>query len=301
MIKVAYYEFNNLGDRLSPELVHWISGDETQCDPNYTADIFAVGSILNFYRPFYFIRKGFGAWLRRRKVQIRRFLSKKLYVWGSGFLQYPSLEPSIPMRDIEWCALRGKLTFSLLKRLPLNEPLHLSENFTLGDPGLLFERMFPGEMNIQYDFGLIPHERDQEQCKAWAVQFGKKGLQVKILDVFDSPVHFFQDIRSCDVVLSSSLHGLIIADSLGIPNRHVIFSTLGHSKEDFILKFNDYYSIYNSADLNTPLSTQDVEAIESSIPWAIRKSYRISAQQMEECRAKLVQAFPKEFIKRTQI
>lgn len=297
MIKVAYYEFDNIGDRLSPELVRWISGDNVECDPNYTADLFAVGSILNFYSPFYRVRKGPRAWLGRHKVQLSRVFSGKLRVWGSGFLTYPVLESVIPLRTIEWHALRGKISLEILKKLSIKEIINFTKDFSLGDPGLLYEKLFPGERSIQYDLGIIPHEKDQKECSVWTKQFQKLGLQVKVLDVFSSPNVFFQELRSCDVILSSSLHGLIIADSIGIPNRHIIFSTLEHSKEDFLLKFNDYYSIYDPKDVNAPLLKNEVEDFGVTIPKILHSTYRISHQQMEECRIGIRNAFPKELIK----
>ena len=48
-------------------------------------------------------------------------------------------------------------------------------------------------------------------------------------------------MSQCEVVISSAMHGLITADSLGIPNARAIISN-NITGGDY--KFNDYYSIY---------------------------------------------------------
>ncbi|HAV11936.1 MAG TPA: hypothetical protein DCX06_00360 [Opitutae bacterium] len=40
--------------------------------------------------------------------------------------------------------------------------------------------------------------------------------EVKVIDVFDAPKDVIKQIAQCDFILSSSLHGLIVADSLKI-------------------------------------------------------------------------------------
>ena len=46
-------------------------------------------------------------------------------------------------------------------------------------------------------------------------------------------------ISGCTVVFSSSLHGLILADSYGIPNAHIIIT---NKLQGDTYKFEDYYS-----------------------------------------------------------
>ena len=64
--------------------------------------------------------------------------------------------------------------------------------------------------------------------------------EIKIIDIQSEGVEqFVIDILSCENILSSSLHGLILAEAYGIPTCRVVFSEkiLGG---DF--KFYDYYS-----------------------------------------------------------
>lgn len=66
---------------------------------------------------------------------------------------------------------------------------------------------------------------------------GLKG--VTVIDVEIDVMTVTRQIAACGLVLSSSLHGLIVADAFGIPNQRLKFS--GKLKgEDF--KFSDYAS-----------------------------------------------------------
>lgn len=71
-----------------------------------------------------------------------------------------------------------------------------------------------------------------------------------ILDVKCTPKTMANSIAECETVLSSSLHGLIFADSLGIPNKWITFekNLIGGC-----FKFDDYYSCFE----------------EENIPWSI--------------------------------
>lgn len=125
--------------------------------------------------------------------------------------------------------LRGELT---------KKCIGCHEDVVLGDPGLLAVRLLKTRMRKKYLLGFIPHYSDE-----------KMGLSQKFLDLSDtriivispqrSPMKVIQDIDQCEYIVSSSLHGLIVADSLGIPNGRLVLSDkiVGG---DF--KYDDYYS-----------------------------------------------------------
>jgi pyruvyltransferase len=52
-------------------------------------------------------------------------------------------------------------------------------------------------------------------------------------------LHFINELASCDYILSSSLHGLILSDAYGIPNKWISISNNLSGRE---FKFKDYYS-----------------------------------------------------------
>lgn len=64
-----------------------------------------------------------------------------------------------------------------------------------------------------------------------------------------------EEICSCQYIVSSSLHGLIIADSYNIPNGRIKLNELDDSND---YKFKDYYS-----SLNEELRTLDITGQET--------------------------------------
>lgn len=168
-------------------------------------------------------------------------LFKPIKVWGSGFLTEPRFVRPFVKKRLDVYALRGKLTHRYLAKYGF---VDANAAIPYGDPGLLYAELFGIKKDTQYDLGVIPHVRDAEAGRAIAESYSKKGLKVNLIDASQTPSVVVGEIAKCEKVLSSSLHGLIVSDSLGIPNRHLVLSTLGHSKDDFYLKFKDYYSAF---------------------------------------------------------
>jgi len=68
------------------------------------------------------------------------------------------------------------------------------------------------------------------------------GPGVRIIDVAWTPQEVAREIAACDAVISSSLHGLIFSDALGVPNAHI---RLSDRLTGGMYKFHDYYSAYS--------------------------------------------------------
>jgi len=144
-------------------------------------------------------------------------------ILGSG-LKYKESEKDLSKANV--LALRGKLT---------RERCILRNNVLLGDVGLL-SHLFVRSRDKKFVLGIVPHfqDKDRWQVKEW---IGRKF--VKIIDIEAGVEQVVNDIASCEMVVSSALHGLIVADSIGIPNRWVILD-----KKMDRFKFYDYYSVF---------------------------------------------------------
>lgn len=121
-----------------------------------------------------------------------------------------------------------------------------TERGVVGDPGLILDRVFPAQVSKKFRIGIVPHfvDKDHEIIKLWASRFGD---HCTVIDVLRSPPKVISDIKSCQYILSSSLHGLIVADAFNIPNaRFVIRETMPNDFYDY--KFHDYYSSLESFD-----------------------------------------------------
>ena len=101
-----------------------------------------------------------------------------------------------------------------------------------------------------YQVGIVPHYLHKSHPVVLALA-ERLGPMARVIDVFDSPRQVVTEIASCKHIFSSSLHGLVVADSIGIPNRWVLLS------DDLIggsFKFRDYYSAYGIEETSVELT-----------------------------------------------
>lgn len=102
----------------------------------------------------------------------------------------------------------------------------------LGDPVVLVDA-WATRSEIRHRFGLVPHVRSVPRWR----QLNTRGLH--LIDPGLPPWQVVEEIAACETVLSQSLHGLIVADALGVPNVWVAPSS------DMVgdrFKFDDYFS-----------------------------------------------------------
>jgi pyruvyltransferase len=200
-IPLMWCEGRNWGDALSPYLVRLLSGKEVVLRTGlHHRRFLAIGSILSD-------------------------ANEHAEVWGSGFIR---VNDRVRVGPRKVHAVRGPLTRDLLLRQGVDCPE------VYGDPALLLPKFFNPEVEKRHAVGIIPHYIDKGH--PWLRQF-MLDPQVRIIDIEASIEDFVRDVKSCDVILSSSLHGLICADSYGISNTWIKLSgdVVGG---DF--KFRDY-------------------------------------------------------------
>jgi len=215
----------NFGDYLSPLIISRLSGEKVEYSPVKSADVISIGSIL------------------KRLHKLRGFpFPKKLIVWGSGAgvpdLRYPGHH--------NYIAVRGEHS---LKLLDCKE----KESIVLGDPGLLADQLFDlKRISRKRRIGIIPHYVDAGASSL--VRLCHEYENIKVLSVYTEIEELLSEIKNCDLVLSSSLHGLIVSDSLGVPNAWLKIS----EKLDSDFKFYDYYSIWGESMKTAPLKVEEL-------------------------------------------
>ena len=130
--------------------------------------------------------------------------------------------------------------------------------------------------------GIIPHYRDQNQAavRELANHFDK----TVVIDVLADPMETLNQIAECELIISSSLHGLIVADAMGIPNRHVFFSdnVTGNG-----FKFRDYNSVFDRDGVLPSLPAEN--AIHMSAD-ELFGGYRSKQSRISELQQKLMSA-----------
>ena len=290
MIRLVYPTDPNFGDAMSPLIVEKLSGHKVVPSAMWKADMMAVGSV--FYRGDYFMADTYHAGLLRRAKaaawDLNRILSRPITVWGSGFLQYPPFRKPHFCRKLNIRALRGHYTRRILEQYGLMKG---NEKIAYGDPGLLFADLFGINPNPKHDIGIIPHKYDVE--RGWLGKlngvFQEVGVNAKIINAADAPKKVVTEISECNKIMSASLHGLIVADSLGIPNLHMQISMLGHSQKDYELKFHDYYSAYDDA-MPTMISVKDI--LDNPIKYVKEVGYhKTDGGKIAEVKEKLSQSY----------
>ncbi|WP_169578128.1 polysaccharide pyruvyl transferase family protein [Salinimicrobium xinjiangense] len=101
------------------------------------------------------------------------------------------------------------------------------------DPGILASKIYPCQEKKKFKLGIVPHKRDIDFIKNLSCV-----AEIKIIDPRDHPFKVAKQIKQCHFIASSSLHGLIFADSFRIPNIHLRF---GDRPVGGLFKFKDYY------------------------------------------------------------
>lgn len=282
--------YKNFGDALSPILVQEMLGEPVVSTGSTNSEMVAVGSLFAFGRGLYRERnhplsvEG----LKVLRLKAIDAISPKLKVWGTGFLYEKVPAQPVPIRSLDVRAVRGKYTLDILMRTGL---CPRESRVALGDPGVFYASLMNELPCKEYDLGVVPHEVDRYAGEFVVESLAKQGVRVKYINVCDDPLKVVADIASCDKILSSSLHGLIVADSLGIPNRQMMLSYFGYTKDQYLFKYRDYYSAYGF-ELRDPLTPADVFADFALLSKKIGECPIVSQSMVSEVKDKLLSAFP---------
>lgn len=135
---------------------------------------------------------------------------------------------------------KTKLILPNAKILAVRGPLTakgLKGDFVSADPALLADELV-GPVDKIYDLGLVPHWTDR--TLEHEVKFLK--YNPKIIRVNADPLQVIREIGQCRKIVSSSLHGIILADAFDIPRRIEISPRmLTHAhQEGGLFKWQDY-------------------------------------------------------------
>jgi len=221
-IIVSYFDrINNFGDKLNPYLIQKISDKKVY---NYTNVI----NISN--KPVYSV---IGSILDNKNI-------KNLEIWGSGFISKNG-KFIIPPKKIH--AVRGPLSRELI----LKQGIPCPENY--GDPALLLPFFYNVKTKYKkYKVGIVPHYVDKDNI--FIDKFKKRYEDdVVIIDVKDNLFNVIEIINQCEIIASSSLHGIIIADTYNIPSLWIKLSNNLYGGD---FKFLDYLLSVKKKNL-TPL------------------------------------------------
>ena len=263
----------NFGDQLNIDLMMCLTGQPVRCASTEEATHVGIGSLLEQFL--------------QRKSSPRSF-GKPLSVWGTGFIasegQHPHLKEDITgrfIRPLQLNAVRGLLTLERLREMGLD-----ISKAAIGDPGLLAKLLVPKKtVRKKYQLGLIPHYVDKNEPIFSLLQ--KRFRSSKLICVEQKPTSFLADLQQCDVIISSAMHGLTAADSLGIPNiRAKVSDRITGGDYEFL----DYYSAFNLAPRT--LTLEDLFALTEHDLANIHADYAVDNRAVDRIISNLLSSCP---------
>lgn len=234
------FNFKNLGDNISPVIVEYVAKQKNiqlNKPVKKTQHLFAVGSIITAG-------------------------PQDCTVWGSGLLNTRILN-RLASRKLDVRAVRGPLTRIVL----MDQGYEVPEIY--GDPAILMPLIYNVSVEKKYKVGLITHFNE-------TVEDDSEDKYHRINIVTDDYKNFVREVKSCEMIVSSSLHGIIFAESYGVP------AVLLKPKCD-LLKYFDYY--YSTGRYKFPMLENLSKLDDVCVP---------EIPDFTEMREKLIEAFPKD-------
>lgn len=254
--RYAEKEHGNFGDEITRLIIEKIFKKEVIWASPEECTIVGAGSVIDYV--------------------LETMQKNRPYLWGTGFIKESASR--IGKETFGVAALRGKLSLS---RADVTYPV------ALGDPGILASYLLDSAPVIKkFKLGLIPHYIDYETDIVKKLR--NLSTDLIVIDPTQECQSVIQKISECEMILSSSLHGLIVADSLSIPNHRLIISDNLVGGE---YKFLDYYSVYDNERYNPMLPESIMDLSLADICELVLDNYK-EPLGIEKIKKRLIESFP---------
>ena len=241
-----FQRVDNVGDYISVIILDWMLKKRgLKPEEGRNVHLFGTGSILGFSRA-------------------------DGVVWGSGVLdifrtRLVTLRHRYVKYDIR--AVRGPLTREILSVAGYD-----CSRAVFGDPGILMPLIFPEpQMEKRYKFCVVNHFVNEEKH----LDEGEDTLTISAGT--NNYKDFIRSICSAETVISSSLHGIILAEAYHIPAIWLL-----ENLEYSVQKYYDYY--YSTDRYNVPVARSVEEARHLAPP-----PLPVNLENMQQA---LMEAFP---------
>ncbi len=210
----------NFGDILTPYVMWHGFGVMPRWAPITQADGLCIGSIAKFARP-------------------------GKHVWGTGMPR--DSDPLCPTAI--YASVRGPLSRAAV----LASGGKVPEIY--GDPAVLLPRLYHPKVTKTHRIGLIPHVLYESMFRRSLGALGAN--HIKIISLLSASLEDIErvvrDILSCDEIVSTSLHGVIVSHAYGVPCQSLRVQDADMPAVDSF-KMQDYKLSVGLTD--TPLTVQ---------------------------------------------
>lgn len=167
---------------------------------------------------------------------------KDMVIWGSGLIQKLTNKQIRDFRKYnpEILSLRGKETAKNLLEAGIKTP----DQIVFGDPALILPLFYSPSVSSTKKIGICPHYKH----KAYFLESISDEDDLKIIDVQKDMETVVDSINSSTVCISTSLHGLIIAQAYNIPWVWLEVFDDNLVGNDF--KFKDFFSTLEESQVS---------------------------------------------------
>jgi hypothetical protein len=223
MIKAWWFtnEGENFGDAVCPYILNKMTDKQIVLSDEPGA-LVSIGSVL-FYH----------------------FTSPKV-IWGAGSISSFHNSNIVDKHEIK--AVRGPNTRKRLLKMGIQCPE------VYGDPSILLPYIVEEEEPDKiHELSFLPHWVDYEKLKS------NKRISEKfnIIDIRSGVHKVIKEIRESKIIISSSLHGIIVPEAFGVKSY---FCKMSNKVTGNLFKFQDYYNSTNR--ITRCYETSDVNSID---------------------------------------
>lgn len=292
-INLYWYKHNeghgNFGDELNPYIIEKLTNLKVN---HFDVNLFNLNKLL-------FIKTLTYSFLKR-KISLSKFLlyiyyyffekpkvliaigsvlngvnSKNYTVWGAGIL---TKEDSFKNADFR--AVRGEFSQKRINELGFEAPT------TIGDPAVLLPLIYKSNIKKSYKIGIIPHFKHFKSLEKYSSQ------DFRVINLLDPIEKIINEINSCEITFSTSLHGIIVSHVYSIPSLWCEFYETEKSKlagDD--IKFADYFS---SVDIEnySPIHITNINIDLINLMTQYDKLILPSIQKVKELQQNLLKVAP---------
>lgn len=271
-LKMYYADLGNMGDQLNSLIVEELFGYRVTHRTYLTGKVSGIGSGLGQFTLH-------GNIFMRMAERVAGLFFPDVTIWGTGFIEYKEQDEPFYRKKISFAAVRGELSKKRVEKI-----LGRELDIPTGDAGILAPCIIHEPIKKKYDVGIIPHMNELGEDMLFFEKLAKYYNNSIIIKVTDDPKEVVRTIGECKAIVSSSLHGLIVADGFHIPNCHIVV-TQKLRGDGF--KFDDYYSAYGVKHEYIDLNKEAPPSVEDVI-----KNYKLSTEMVEKKKRMLIDRFP---------
>ncbi len=270
-VNLVYWHLSksNYGDLLSYYIVSELSAEnvysKTLCQPNVKNRIKEFVKCVVKCKPLHYLFSFEDNVLAIGSILA--FSNKYSKIWGTGFWF-----PNQQFQGGTVYAVRGKYTLAEL----VKQNTQIDDHVVLGDPGLLVSLLLQKQTE-KYSIGFVPH------IQHFGYFAKRYGACYKVIDLNNRDVEFVtKEISSCKYILSTSLHGLIVAHAYGIPALWVHLSDDVNVGNGF--KYKDYFSSVG-IDNYDPIDASKIDFTEQEIVLELFSRYKAFTLPQKDIRS----------------